>query len=180
VRVPIKPSFDFSAYLEDVRRIQHRLRADHWRDEVRPRALRAFADRAAKLTWSDDLLVALLEELFLDPVFHEIVGDLHSIPRRRWPCVMAVALACRHSWRRDGLTRLSEHLQLPTAPPSPRRRSDVERGARRRAVKARRTAPPPHGGADGLDRPAASHTAGTYLSADPNSLTSPKGVCPHA
>jgi hypothetical protein len=37
---------------------------------------------------------------------------------RRWPQVLAVAVALRHSWRRDGLTRIAKRLRVSLAPPA--------------------------------------------------------------
>jgi hypothetical protein len=41
-----------------------------------------------------------------------MVGDLDRVPRRLWPQVLAVAVALRHSWRRDGLARLASRLRI--------------------------------------------------------------------
>jgi hypothetical protein len=37
------------------------------------------------------------------------------VPRRLWPQVLAVAVALRHSWRRDGLARIASRLRISLA-----------------------------------------------------------------
>jgi len=107
---------DIGEYLESGLRAKHALDADRWRRETRPRELRSFAAHARRLTWSRALLKAIVEELYPDDLFTDLVGTLDRIPRRQWPWVLASAVALRHSWRRDGLTRLAQSLRvsLPT------------------------------------------------------------------
>src|SRR5713226_7397471 len=69
--------------------------------ELRPRAMRQFAARTAKLTWSRAVLKLVVAELFPDDLFTQLVGNLDRVPRRQWPHVIAIAVAPRHSWRRD-------------------------------------------------------------------------------
>ena len=115
----IRPlSVDIDEYLEDAVRAKHQLDADRWRAELRPRAVREFAARTTHLSWSRQLLKAAIEELYPDGLFAEIVGDLDRVPSRRWPQALAVAIALRHSWRRDGVTRIASRLRVSTATPS--------------------------------------------------------------
>jgi hypothetical protein len=107
----LSPDLDES--LEDAARAKQQLDAERWRAEVRPRAVRTFATCATRLPWSRALLKAAIEELYPDALFTEVVGDLDRVPRRRWPQVLAVAVALRHSWRRDGLARLASRLRIP-------------------------------------------------------------------
>jgi hypothetical protein len=119
----IRPrSFDIDEYLEDAVRAKQQLDADRWRAELRPRAVREFAARATKLPWSRVLLKAAIEELYPDDLFTEIVGDLDRIPPRLWPRALAVAVALRHTWRRDGLTRIAAQLRLSPITPMSRHR----------------------------------------------------------
>jgi hypothetical protein len=114
---------DIDRYLEDAARAKQQFDADHWRRELRPRALRQFAARTAKLSWSRALPKLVVEELYPDDCFTELVGNLDRVPRRHWPRVLAIAVALRHSWRRDGLARVARSLRvsLATKAPGPRR-----------------------------------------------------------
>ena len=103
-------------YLESGLRAKHALDADRWRHETRPRELRQFAAHARRVTWSLALVKAIVEELYPDDLFTDLVGTLERIPRRQWPWVLASAVALRHSWRRDGLTRLAQSLRLALPP----------------------------------------------------------------
>ena len=106
---------DFDHYLEEAARAKSQLDAEHWRDELRPRAMRLFASRAARLTWSRALVKLIVEELFLDDLFTELVGPLDRVPPRQWPHVLAIAIALRHSWRRDGLAHVARCLRVSLA-----------------------------------------------------------------
>lgn len=122
--------FDIDRQLEDAVRAKQQLDADRWRDDLRPRALRVFAARAATLAWSRALVKTVVEELYPDDLFIELVGNLDRVPPRRWPHVIAIAVALRYSWRRDGLARLARRLRVsltPTADHTSRRRSRPSR-----------------------------------------------------
>ena len=105
--------FDIDRQLEDAARAKQQLDAERWRAELRPRAIRLFAARTGKLTWSRALLKLVVAELFPDDLFTELVGNLDRVPRRQWPHVIAIAVALRHSWRRDGLARIAKRLRVP-------------------------------------------------------------------
>jgi hypothetical protein len=134
---------DIDRQLEEAARAKQQLDAERWRAELRPRALRLFAARAAKLTWSRALLKLVVDELFPDDLFTELIGNLDRVPRRQWPHVIAIAIALRHSWRRDGLTRIAKRLRVSMttkhfaneASSDHRRRSG--RSARRRSTSTR-------------------------------------------
>ena len=113
-------SFDIDRFLEDATRAKQELDAERWREELRPRALRLFAARTTKLQWSRALLKLVVHELYPDDLFSELIGNLDRVPSRRWPQVIALAVALRHSWRQDGLTRLVRSLRITTAS-SPKR-----------------------------------------------------------
>jgi hypothetical protein len=108
--------FEIDRQLEDAARAKQQLDAERWREELRPGAMRLFAARTAKLRWSRALVKALVEELYPDDLFTELVGDLDRVPSRRWPHVIAIAVALRHSWRRDGLTRIARRLRISLTP----------------------------------------------------------------
>src|SRR6266581_4016551 len=103
---------DIDRYLEEAARAKQQYDAERWREELRPRALRLFSARTAKLTWSRALLKLIVDELFPDDLFTELIGNLDRVPRRQWPHVVAIAVALRHSWRRDGLSRVARRLRI--------------------------------------------------------------------
>ena len=103
---------DIDRQLEDAARAKQQLDVDRWREQERPRAMRLFAARTAKLQSSRALLKVLVEELYPDDLFTELVGNLDRVPRRQWPHVIAIAVALRHSWRHDGLARIARQLRI--------------------------------------------------------------------
>jgi hypothetical protein len=105
---------DIDRQLEDAARAKQQLDAERWRAELRPHAMRLFAARTAKLTWSRALLKLVVAEMFPDDLFTELVGNLDRVPRQKWPHVIAIAVALRHSWRRDGLSRVARGLRIST------------------------------------------------------------------
>ena len=127
-------------YLEEAVRAKQRLDVERWREELRPRAIRLFAARTTNLRWSRALLKLVIGELFPDDLFRELVGNLDRVPPRRWPQVVAIAVALRHSWRPGGLQRIAERLRVPrqrrkrrTSPPQSKQRRKQARAQRRRA-----------------------------------------------
>ena len=111
---------DIDCFLEEAARAQQQHEADQWRQELRPRAMRTFAERAAKLMWSRALVKLVVEELYPDDLFTKLVGNLDRVPPRQWPRVLAIAVALRHSWRRDALARVARRLHVSLATPSDR------------------------------------------------------------
>src|SRR6188472_3427198 len=105
-------SFDIDRFLEDAARAKQQLDAERWREELRPRALRSFAASTAKLRWSRALLKLVVRELHPDDLFSELIGNLDRLPPRRWPQVVALAVALRHSWRQNGLAWIVKCLQV--------------------------------------------------------------------
>lgn len=75
------------------------------RDEAlefdRRRAVAALAKRAQGRRWNRALFLALLEELWVTDEFEAIMGPVQQIPNRRYAEAVVVAIALRHSWRRD-------------------------------------------------------------------------------
>ena len=106
---------DIDHYLEEAARAKNQLDAEHWRDNLRPRAMRLFTARTARLAWSRALVKLVAEELVPDGLFTELVGHLDRVPSRQWPHVLAIAIALRHSWRRDGLTQVARRLRVSLA-----------------------------------------------------------------
>lgn len=146
-------------YLEEARRAKTSLDNERWRAELRPRALRRFATRAVRLCWSRALLRAVVEELYPDELFKELLGDIDKMTPRQWPRVIAVAVALRRSWHEQGLENFARGLclslpPLHRTPRHTRRRSRPSRSdssARLSPVKALRSASTPLRGAHGLD-----------------------------
>jgi hypothetical protein len=103
---------DVDRQLEDAVRAKQQLAAERWRDRVRPAAMRVFAAETATLHCSRALLKLLIEELYPDDLFTELVGDLNGLPMRRWPQAVAIAVALRHSWRLDDLARIAKQLRV--------------------------------------------------------------------
>jgi hypothetical protein len=107
---------DVDRQLEGAVRAKQELDAARWREQLRPSAMRLFAARAAKLRWSRALVKLLIEELHPDDLFTELVGGIDHVASRRWPQVIAIAVALRHSWRREGLTSIARQLHVSLAP----------------------------------------------------------------
>ena len=125
---------DIDRYLEEAARAKQQHDAERWREELRPRALRLFAARTTKLTWSRALLKLIVNELYPDDLFTELIGNLDRVPRRQWPRVLAIAVALRHSWRRDGLARVARRLRVSLA-------TKANSAASRRQSRRRHTRP---------------------------------------
>jgi hypothetical protein len=116
-------SSDIAGLFEDAARAKQQLDAERWRAELRPRVMRRFAARTTTLTWSRALLKEIVEELHPDALFTELVGNLDRVPPRQWPQVLAIAVALRHSWRRDALTRIAKRLRISLTTTSGHERS---------------------------------------------------------
>ena len=121
-------------------------------------------DAAVRRTHGEAHLVSRAREVgrrgtFPDDLFTELVGNLDRVPRRQWPHVIAIAVALRHSWRRDGLTRIAKRLRISLStktivrghPDRAPDHHDTDSPARLGPVKALRFASTPRGGARGLD-----------------------------
>ena len=129
-------SFDIDRFLEDAARAKQQLDVERWREELRPSALRLFAARTRKLPWSRALLKLVVRELYPDDLFSELIGNLDRVPRQRWPQVVALAVALRYSWRKDGLARIVKSLQVRGIDSSP-----VKQQARRKRTTPRSSPP---------------------------------------
>jgi hypothetical protein len=84
-----------------------------WRRDVRPTAVRAAVSATKALHWTRPLIEAILEELYVDDHFEELLGrapgDLRS---SQYAQAIAVALILRHSWHPDDLACMIKRLQL--------------------------------------------------------------------
>jgi hypothetical protein len=75
--------------------------------------MHVIARRTTKLAWTRGLIALLFDELQTDDLFTELVGHPRTLPARRYPHAVAVALALRHSWQRDDLFRVAKRLGIP-------------------------------------------------------------------
>jgi hypothetical protein len=82
-----------------------------WRLLDRNNDLRSLIESTTTLRWSADLLELLLQELYVDEEIVQLVGDLQKLPAGRYPQVIALALALRHSWRPDDLAGIVRRLR---------------------------------------------------------------------
>jgi hypothetical protein len=57
-------------------------------------------------------MTVLLNELNIDAMFTDLVGRPQGLPTRRYPQAIAVALALRHSWRREELVKFAKCLGI--------------------------------------------------------------------
>ena len=134
-------SFDIDRFLEDAARAKQQLDSERWREELRPRALRLLAARTTKLQWSRALLKLVVHELYPDDLFSELIGNLDGVPPRRWPQVIALAVALRHSWRQDGLTQIvkSLHVARRSADDGTRQPHSTKHPRRRKSSPSKRS-----------------------------------------
>ena len=103
---------DIARQLDEAARAKQHTDAEHWRRELRPRAMRLIAARTRHLAWSRALVSVLLDELQPDDLFTAIVGASNRIKPARFPQAVAIALLLRHSWRQVDLTRIARRLGI--------------------------------------------------------------------
>jgi len=84
-------------------------------DDPRLEAIRLIAGRLKKLSWTPALFALLLDELYVDDLFTNVVGDPDAIPPRDYARAVAVALVLRHSWRPDDLDAVADRLGVINA-----------------------------------------------------------------
>lgn len=71
------------------------------------------AEEAESMTWSSSLLRLLLDELYVDDLFADLMGQPPaSLSTGQYPQAIAVALLLRHSWRPDDLASFAGRLRL--------------------------------------------------------------------
>ena len=88
-------------------------RARRWRREVRPAAVRAAVSATRALRWSRPLVEAVLEELYVDDHFEELLGRAPGDLRPgQYAQAIAVALILRHSWHPADLACMLKRLKL--------------------------------------------------------------------
>ena len=87
--------------------------ARRWRRDSRPRLVRAIVSATKALKWSHPLIEAVLEELYVDDHFEELLGRAPGELRPgQYAQAIAVALLLRHSWHPDDLACMLKRLKL--------------------------------------------------------------------
>jgi hypothetical protein len=86
-----------------------------WRREQRAKSLALFAAGTRHFSWDARLLRLLLEELWVEEEFTTIMGPVTKGNEQRCAPAVAIALALRHSWRRDDLRWTARRLGISRA-----------------------------------------------------------------
>ena len=87
-----------------------------WRRETRPKAIRVAVSSTKALRWSRPLIEAVLEELYVDDHFEELLGRAPGDLRPdQYPRAIAIAVILRHSWHPDDLACMLKRLKLRVA-----------------------------------------------------------------
>jgi hypothetical protein len=82
--------------------VSQKVTTRRWRHEDRPRLVHAGASATKAIKWSPTLIEAVLEELYVDDHFEELLGTAPGDVRAsQHPQAIAVALILRHSWHPD-------------------------------------------------------------------------------
>ena len=84
-----------------------------WRRNGRLKSIRAAVSATKALRWSRPLVEAVLEELYVDDHFEELLGRAPGDLRpSQYAQAIAVALILRHSWHPDDLACMLKRLKL--------------------------------------------------------------------
>ena len=84
-----------------------------WRRDSRPKSIRVSVSATKGLRWTRSLIEAVLEELYVDDHFEELLGRAPCDLRpRQYAQAIAVALILRHSWHPDDLACMLKRLKL--------------------------------------------------------------------
>ena len=93
--------------------VSRRNTAKRWRRDTRPQLVRAAVSGTKALRWSRPLVEAVLEELYVDDHFEELLGRAPGDLRpSKYAQAIAVALILRHSWHPDDLACMLNRLSL--------------------------------------------------------------------
>lgn len=85
-----------------------------WRREARPASVRAAVSATKAIRWNRPLIEAILEELYVDDQFEELLGLApEDLRHGEYARAIAVALILRHSWHPDDLACMLKRLKLP-------------------------------------------------------------------
>ena len=84
-----------------------------WRRNTRPGSVRAAVSATKSLRWNRRLIEAVLDELYVDDHFEELLGRAPGDLRPgQYAQAIAVALILRHSWHPDDLACMLKRLKL--------------------------------------------------------------------
>jgi hypothetical protein len=84
-----------------------------WRRDTRPAAVRGAVSATKSLRWTHQLIEAVLEELYVDDHFEELLGRAPGDLRPgQYARAIAIALILRHSWHPDDLACMLKRLKL--------------------------------------------------------------------
>lgn len=86
--------------------------AKGWRRDMRPRTVLTVVSATKALRWTPALVEAILEELYVDDHFEELLGAPGKLKARQYPQAIAVALILRHSWHPNDLACMLKRLKL--------------------------------------------------------------------
>lgn len=76
----------------------------------RPDDLATLLERTTTLLWSTRLVHLVVRELNVESEVEAAMGPLSSVPARRFPQVVAIAVAARYRWRPDLLAHVTRYL----------------------------------------------------------------------
>jgi hypothetical protein len=84
-----------------------------WRRDTRPKSVRAAVSATKGIRWTRLLIEAVLEELYVDDHFEELLGRAPGDLRPgQYAQAIAAALILRHSWHPDDLACMLRRLKL--------------------------------------------------------------------
>ena len=84
-----------------------------WRRDTRPTTVRAAVSATKSLRWNRRLIEAVLDELYVDDHFEELLGRAPGDLRPgQYAQAVAIALLLRHSWHPDDLACMLKRLKL--------------------------------------------------------------------
>src|SRR5688572_18063753 len=87
-----------------------------WRRDTRPKSVRAAVSATKGIRWTRLLIEAVLEELYVDDHFEELLGRAPGDLRPgQYAQAIAVALILSHSWHPDDLACMLKRLKLRVA-----------------------------------------------------------------
>lgn len=78
------------------------------------------ASGTSRMRWSRRLLELLLDELYVDDDYFDLIGG-RRIPKKKYPQAVALALLGRHAWRADDFAEVVSRLGLANRGSSGRR-----------------------------------------------------------